>query len=229
MYNLIRDWVPAGESRTYAYADGVQTVLCMSGAMVDLPEGRSVVLIPEQTVTLTAAEDSMLTVFKRPAVDLPSPLHAHATLTEGEWQLNDVDAKNIFLRHNNEQYEKATLLFTGDYPKLEKDTWPTQRDEVHAWIANPLYAPTPWVDQAASTRNVDREEFLRRTLAKSIQFSRVSAFLTGARQRYEDIIDSGIAPDLDYTVPDTLYMELQEQAIFIMTSPIDQLKYYRGR
>jgi hypothetical protein len=224
MYNLIRDWVPAGESRTYTYADGVQTVLCLSGALTGLPAGRSVVLIPEQVVVLTAVEDSMLTVFKRPAVELPSPLHAHATFTGGVWRLNDIDGTNIFLRHNNEYYEKATRLITGDYPQLEKDTWTTQANEVYAWVANPATALTPWIDNAASIRGLAREQYLRRTLIKSIQFARISAFLTGTRQRYEDAIKAGIAPEFDYTVPGALYVELQAMAVGVMTAEVSAIK-----
>lgn len=127
------------------------------------------------------------------------------------------------LSANNRDYESATRKITADYPQLEKDTWPTQNSEAMKWVADPVNARTPWIDAAAQARGLTREDYLRRTLVKAQQFSKISAHLTGVRQKYEDQIKQGITPVMDYTIPATLQTELQEQANAIMTYPVEDL------
>ncbi|MFI8384808.1 hypothetical protein [Pseudomonas sp. NPDC079086] len=125
---------------------------------------------------------------------------------------------------NNDSYEKATRFITTDYPQLEKDTWPTQDKESKAWVADPENALTPWIDRAAATRGIDRDEYLRRTLAKAQQFEMVSSYLTGTRQKYEDQIKDGGDPVLDYVIPASLYAEMQAKTLQIMTTNATELQ-----
>lgn len=133
---------------------------------------------------------------------------------------------DALFKENNISYEKATQTVTGDYPQMEKDTWPTQDKESRKWVNDPVNAKTPWIDRAASTRVLGREEYIRRTLAKAYQFNELSAHFTGLRQYYEDQIKAGNVPTLDYTVPTTLYQELQERSYFIMTATIAELQEF---
>lgn len=124
---------------------------------------------------------------------------------------------------NIDAYNSATLALTADYPQLEKDTWPTQDKESRAWVADPEGALTPWIDRAATERGIDREEYLRRTLAKAEQFKLLSAFLTGRRQRYEDQIKAGDNPELDYTLTPDLLAEMQSLSALVMGTPASEL------
>lgn len=128
------------------------------------------------------------------------------------------------LAANNEAYTKATRAITADYPQLEKDTWPTQDKECKAWVADPNNAITPWIDRAAATRGITRDEYLRRTLAKALQFEVISSYLTGTRQKYEDQIKPGGTPALDYSIPPEIYAEMQAQSMQIMTTPAADLQ-----
>ena len=67
-------------------------------------------------------------------------------------------------------------------------------------------------------------EYLLRTLTKAQQFEMVSSYLTGTRQKYEDQIKAGGNPELDYTIPLSLYAEMQAQAELIMSTPPAQLQ-----
>lgn len=128
------------------------------------------------------------------------------------------------LAENNSAYTVATASITADYPQLEKDTWPTQDKESKAWVADPANAVTPWIDRASATRGIEREEYLRRTLAKAWQFEVISAYLTGTRQKYEDQIKGGGNPVLDYSIPPEIYAEMQAQSLQIMTKPVADLQ-----
>ncbi len=153
-----------------------------------------------------------------------APEDARETWDGSEWRLPGIVDKAERLRINNERYESATRAITADYPQLEKDTWPTQDKESKAWVADPDNALTPWIDRAALTRGIDRAEYLRRTLAKAQQFEMVSSYLTGTRQKYENQIKAGADPVLDYTIPGSLYAEMQAQALRIMTTNAAELQ-----
>lgn len=139
-------------------------------------------------------------------------------------QLNEEQLCQQRLAENNSAYTVATASITADYPQLEKDTWPTQDKESKAWVADPANAATPWIDRAAATRGLDREEYLRRTLAKAWQFEVISAHLTGTRQRYEDLIKGGEAPVLDYSIPAAIQAELHAHTLQIMSAPTTDLR-----
>lgn len=128
------------------------------------------------------------------------------------------------LQANNTAYTTATMALTADYPEIEKDTWPTQDQEGKAWVADPAGASTPWIDRAAGEREIDREDYLRRTLIKAEQFKVLSSFLTGRRQRYEDAIKAGADPVLDYTLTVDVLLELQRIAETITATPADSLQ-----
>lgn len=122
------------------------------------------------------------------------------------------------LNQNNAAYTAMTSQLTGDYPQLEKDTWPTQDKEVQGWIEDPDNAATPWIDLAASERDLDREEYIRRTIIKAAQFKVMSSFLTGRRQKYEDAIKRGETPELDFNLTPAVMQELHRIATSVMTT-----------
>lgn len=107
---------------------------------------------------------------------------------------------------NNAAYESAIASLTADYPPSEIATWERQRAEVMAWAADSS-AQTPWIDIAASARDIPRDEYLSRTFAKAARFAQASAHLTGLRQRYEAQIKTAedatalAAINFDYSLP----------------------------
>lgn len=89
----------------------------------------------------------------------------------------------------NQAFAARYQALTEGYPQGEKETWPDQKSEVLAWAADPAVA-TPYLDGIAAQRQMDAQEFRRRTLAKVQLFTAVSQVLVGRRQRYEDQIDA---------------------------------------
>lgn len=110
------------------------------------------------------------------------------------------------ITRNNEGYEAAIASMTAGYPPSEISTWEVQRQEAAAWTAD-NQAPTPWVDAAAAARQLDRVDYLQRTMAKASAFAQASAYLTGLRQRYEGMIKATEVPaeldamEFDYSFP----------------------------
>jgi len=107
---------------------------------------------------------------------------------------------------NNAAFEQAMSALTADYPPSEINSWERQRAEALSWDADPQ-APTPWIDVAAQTREVERNVYLARTLAKVNLFADASAFLVGRRQAIDDAIRAATtsaeleAIVIDYTLP----------------------------
>ncbi|VVO24262.1 hypothetical protein [Pseudomonas fluorescens] len=66
---------------------------------------------------------------------------------------------------------------------------------------------TPWIDIAAASRGLERDEYLARTLAKVTAFANVSAYLTGRRQGIDDQLRAATTAEelavvaIDYTLP----------------------------
>lgn len=160
-------------------------------------------------------------------VGLPADAHVQAGwLYDGEFSPPPPEPADIasMLRQNNEAYNLATSALTADYPQLEKDTWPTQSIEADAWVASPVDARTPWIDRAAAERGIEREEYIRRTLIKARQFIIMSSFLTGRRQKYEDEIKAGGAPELDFSLTAEVLAELQQVAQTITETQAADMK-----
>lgn len=67
-FQLDRDFVAAGEERTYLWEDGVSTVILLTGEGEGLVHRRGVPLAPGQFVTFAASTDCVLSVMRRSAV-----------------------------------------------------------------------------------------------------------------------------------------------------------------
>lgn len=89
----------------------------------------------------------------------------------------------------NAEYERRMQAIATGYPPSERESWPVQTSEAHAMLAD-TNASTPWIDAAATARNIDRIELARRIVAKDAQYRIISGTLSGIRQRIEDQIDA---------------------------------------
>ena len=117
------------------------------------------------------------------------------------------NTKKRKLSEINAAYESAIAALTATYPASERESFYKQEAEALAWTADPE-AKTPFVDALATGRQMDKAELMQRIIAKAVLFSPASGYLTGQRQRYEDMLEdaetleevAAIVPE--YTMPE---------------------------
>jgi hypothetical protein len=97
------------------------------------------------------------------------------------------DFKAAQLRAVNASYEAQVARLTAGYPASEIATWPNQQKDAQAWEADPQ-AATPYLDQIAAARGIDRLDLLTMTLTNVNLFLAATARFTGMRQRLRDAI-----------------------------------------
>lgn len=97
-------------------------------------------------------------------------------------------AKTIKMQEINDGYERAIAALTPTYPDTERLTFDKQEAEARALAAN-ADAETPLLTALAAGRNMDKAELARRVIAKADTFAVSSGYLTGQRQRMEDLLD----------------------------------------
>ena len=96
----------------------------------------------------------------------------------------------------NQEYTKRMAMIAEAYPLHERESWPVQLQEANlllsyagAGVPVPEIVKTPWIDQCAHQRGMDRMELAARIVAKDEGYRTVSGFLSGVRQWHEDCID----------------------------------------
>lgn len=89
----------------------------------------------------------------------------------------------------NAEYTKRIGAFAEAYPPQERESWPVQVAEAQALQAD-ANAKTPWIDQCASARGLERLQLALRILQKDAAYRYASGSLTGIRQWHEDQISS---------------------------------------
>lgn len=87
------------------------------------------------------------------------------------------------------EYERRMQAIAEGYPPSERESWPVQTSEAYALLAD-AQASTPWIDAAATARNIDRIELAQRIVTKDAMYRVFSGTLSGVRQRIEDEIDA---------------------------------------
>ena len=95
----------------------------------------------------------------------------------------------------NAEYSRRMGAIAEAYPLHERESWPVQLQEANlllsyadAGVPVPEIVKTPWIDQCAHQRGLDRMELAARIVAKDEGYRTVSGFLTGVRQWHEDCI-----------------------------------------
>ncbi len=94
----------------------------------------------------------------------------------------------------NAEYTRRMGAIAEAYPVHERESWPVQLQEAnlllsYAGLPIPDSVKTPWIDQCAHQRGLDRMELAARIVAKDEGYRTVSGFLSGVRQWHEDCID----------------------------------------
>ncbi|GEM_PF-4400664 len=87
------------------------------------------------------------------------------------------------------EYEARMRVISAAYPPSERESWPVQTQEARALLADPD-AATPWIDAAAASRGLDRQDLAQRIAAKDDLYRVVHGTLSGIRQAIEDQIDA---------------------------------------
>lgn len=85
------------------------------------------------------------------------------------------------------EYTRRMGALANSYPSHERESWPVQLAEAQALQADEA-AATPWIDQCASKRGLERVELAARILQKDAAYRQISGSLTGTRQWHEDQI-----------------------------------------
>lgn len=117
----------------------------------------------------------------------PQPTAYHKAKPDGTWT-PDVDrAKFAKLAEINTTYDTATSALVSTYPQTELLTFDQQESEARAYEADPT-VETRLVDMLAKGRQIDKAELVRRIILKSDAFKLSAGYLTGQRQRYEDLL-----------------------------------------
>ena len=112
------------------------------------------------------------------------------------------ELKAAKLTEVNESYDTATSALVSTYPDTELLTFDKQESEARAWQADNS-ASTPLIDALALGRGIDKAELVRRIIAKAEAFATATGYLTGQRQRYEDILDAATtAEEIEAIVPE---------------------------
>ena len=104
------------------------------------------------------------------------------------------DMKRVKLAKLNQLSQAIADQLTAGYPEFEKLTWDDQRREAMAWQADNTVATT-YIDALAANREIDRVDYLKRTVAKITAFTAAAQKLVGQRQKYEDQIKAADSPE----------------------------------
>lgn len=126
----------------------------------------------------------------------------------------------------NGKYNAATSALVSTYPSTELLTFDKQEQEARAYTAAPE-AETPLVNALAAGRLMDKDELVRRIIAKADAFALAVGYYTGQRQHYEDQLAEAVtAADISaivpvYALPDTSQSEeaTTEQSVEPTTAP----------
>lgn len=120
-----------------------------------------------------------------------SPELVKMTSAEVEEHINQpqslADLTAAAQRKVDAEYTRRMGELANSYPTHERESWPVQLAEVQALQAD-ANAITPWIDQCAAARGLDRLELAERILQKDAAYRQVSGLLTGIRQWHEDQI-----------------------------------------
>lgn len=112
------------------------------------------------------------------------------------------EVKAARLAEVNAAYDEAVSALVDTYPDAELLTFDKQEAEARAWLAD-ISARTPLINALAEGRGMDKAELVRRIIAKAEAFATTTGYLTGQRQRFEDLIDAATtAEEVESIVPE---------------------------
>lgn len=137
----------------------------------------------------------------------PQPTSYHKAEPDGTWTPDVDQAKAAKLAEINSTYDAATSALVATYPQTELLTFDQQEAEARAWEADNS-AETRLVDKLAEGRQMDKAELVRRIIVKADAFKLAAGYLTGQRQRYEDLLgEAQTVEEVEAIVPEYVMPE----------------------
>ena len=89
----------------------------------------------------------------------------------------------------NNAYDLAVSSLVNTYPQTEILTFDKQESEAKVWkLDNSV--ETPLIDMLVLGRGIEKSDLVERILKKAESFALSTGYLTGLRQRYEDMLMS---------------------------------------
>ena len=135
-------------------------------------------------------------------MEKPQPTTYHKAKTDGTWTPDIDHAKAAKLAEINSTYDAATSSLVATYPQTELLTFDQQESEARAYDADPT-SETRLVDMLSKGRQIDKAELVRRIILKSDAFKLSAGYLTGQRQRYEDLLsEAKTVEEVEAIVPE---------------------------
>lgn len=126
--------------------------------------------------------------------EYPPPPSVNHDPKDGNWVLDIPKYKILKLNNLNKLAQYCASKAISAYPEFETKTWEDQRRECVAWAGNNSTV-TPYIDALASYREIDRNTYIQRTLAKISAFSAFATKIVGLRQKYADMIDAATSEE----------------------------------
>lgn len=116
------------------------------------------------------------------------PAKYYKASSDGTWVFDITEAKKEKLTEINSAYDNATSSLVSSYPQTEVLTFDQQEQEARMWKEN-NESQTLLVDMLAAGRQIDKSLLVDKIILKSDTFKVAIGYLTGQRQRYEDILE----------------------------------------
>lgn len=148
-------------------------------------DGNYTVPHPDDTTVPESIREEFRELYKE--IDEYAAAHKENVTTETPHVPTLEELKAAKLSEINSKYNAATSSLVSTYPQTELLTFDKQESEARAWTADNS-AETPLVDMLAAGRQIDKAELARRIIAKADAFALATGYLTGQRQRYEDLL-----------------------------------------
>ena len=117
------------------------------------------------------------------------PAKYYKANSDGTWTFDITEAKKEKLSEINSEYDKSTSSLVSTYPQTEVLTFDQQEQEARMWKNN-NETETLLVDMLAAGRQIDKSVLVDKIILKSDTFKLAIGYLTGQRQRYEDILEN---------------------------------------
>lgn len=127
--------------------------------------------------------------------------------SDGTWVFDMGKGKASKIEEINAKYNVATSSLVSTYPSTELLTFEKQEKEARSWQADNTTS-TPLIDALVLGRGIDKAELVRRIINKAEAFATATGYLTGLRQRYEDMLDAATtAEEIASIVPEYVMPE----------------------
>lgn len=116
-----------------------------------------------------------------------------------------VEARDLAIRKTIPWIDAQLDALAGAYSRAERDSWPIQEADAHAFKAGLGAEGGPsLLHTLAQLRGLTDEEMAERVLAKVAQFSAMAALASDCRVRMETLLAAASTPEAAQAVPEAM-------------------------